>query len=63
VPVAYDDNGNLTSRTDARGAVTTMTYDALNQKTFSGAPGKCGSLNCDVSATLAERGCSSPETL
>jgi uncharacterized protein RhaS with RHS repeats len=39
VPVAYDDNGNLTSRTDARGAVTTMTYDALNQKTFSGAPG------------------------
>jgi YD repeat-containing protein len=36
VPVACDDNGNLTSRTDARGAVTTMTYDALNQRTKKG---------------------------
>jgi RHS repeat-associated protein len=35
VPVTYvyDDNGNLTSKTDARGVVTTYGYDALNRVT------------------------------
>jgi YD repeat-containing protein len=28
---AYDGNGNLLNRTDGRGIVTTMTYDALNR--------------------------------
>ncbi len=28
---SYDKNGNLTSKTDARSAVTTFTYDALNR--------------------------------
>ncbi len=27
----YDDNGNLTQKTDARGIVSTVTYDALNR--------------------------------
>lgn len=29
----YDNNGNLTQRTDARGVVTTITYDVLNRPT------------------------------
>ena len=35
----YDDNGNLTSKTDARSVNTTITYDALNRpvaKTYTG---------------------------
>lgn len=38
----YDDNGNVSTRTDARSATATTTYDALNrvtQKAYSGAPG------------------------
>ena len=38
VAVGYDGNGNLLNRTDGRGIVTTMTYDALNRltgKTYS----------------------------
>ena len=39
----YDNNGNLETRTDARGVVTTLTYDALNRietRIYSGpAPG------------------------
>ena len=34
----YDDNGNLTKKTDARGVVTTLAYDVLNRltsKTYS----------------------------
>jgi RHS repeat-associated protein len=30
---SYDDNGNMTSRTDARGWVTNLTYDRLNRLT------------------------------
>ena len=36
---SYDNNGNLTSRTDARNVTTTITYDALNRrvaKTYTG---------------------------
>jgi YD repeat-containing protein len=36
----YDDNGNLKTKTDARGVVTTFTYDGLNRATsriYSGA--------------------------
>lgn len=36
---AYDNNGNLTSKTDARSVTTTITYDALNRpvtKTYAG---------------------------
>lgn len=41
---AYDDNGNLLTRTDARTVVTTLSYDGLNRvisKTYSG-PGPGG---------------------
>jgi RHS repeat-associated protein len=37
---SYDGNGNLLNRTDARGAVATMTYDTVNRltgKSYSGA--------------------------
>ena len=38
----YDNNGNLVAKTDARGAVTNYTYDALNRittKTYPNPPG------------------------
>ena len=31
--MVYDDNGNVTQQTDARGVVTTFTYDRLNRNT------------------------------
>ena len=34
VSYAYDDNGNLTSKTDPRGIATTYTYDSLNRVTL-----------------------------
>lgn len=33
ITYSYDDNGNLTSKTDARGVVTNFAYDALNRAT------------------------------
>jgi len=33
VHYTYDDRGNITSRTDARGVVTNYTWDALNRVT------------------------------
>jgi RHS repeat-associated protein len=36
VTYAYDNNGNLTSKTDARGVTATYTYDALNRNTSIG---------------------------
>src|SRR5262249_3729937 len=39
VTYAYNPNGNLTNKTDARGVITTITYDKLNRaesKTYSG---------------------------
>jgi YD repeat-containing protein len=35
---AYDNNGNVTSQTDARGATINMTYDALNRITLKNLP-------------------------
>ena len=32
----YDDNGNLTQKTDARGVVTAFAYDALNRPILTG---------------------------
>ncbi|MCZ2155747.1 MAG: hypothetical protein LC114_17920, partial [Bryobacterales bacterium] len=42
VNYVYDNNGNLTQKTDARGVVTSYTYDELNRplaKTYSGGAG------------------------
>ena len=33
VAYQYDDNGNLTEKTEARGVVTSYVYDALNRMT------------------------------
>jgi RHS repeat-associated protein len=41
ITYAYDPNGNLKEKTDARGVKTTMTYDALNRirsKSYAGTP-------------------------
>ena len=53
---AYDPNGNLTEKTDARGVKTTMTYDALNRaisKVYSGTNSRRnGGGQCDASGEL-----------
>ncbi len=49
----YDAVGNLTQQTDARGCITTLTYDLLNRlktKVYSGTPASCDSTP-DVSIT------------
>lgn len=42
VSYQYDNNGNLTQRTDARGVVTANTYDALNRVTLRSYSGESG---------------------
>lgn len=56
VPVTYvyDDNGNLTSKTDARGVVTTYGYDSLNRVTSrsysDGTPPVTVTIRCPATA-------------
>jgi len=37
----YDDNGNVLTKTDARGVVATATYDVLNRKGQNGDSHEC----------------------
>ncbi len=62
---SYDHSGNVTTRTDARQVITTMTYDALNrviQKTFSNGTAPTVSL-CYDGNTTATSGDALPTTV
>ena len=61
---SYDNNGNLLSKTDARGTVTTMTYDQMNRiagKTYSGGSGAPAVTYCyDGTVAASGGGCTNP---
>jgi RHS repeat-associated protein len=61
---SYDNNGNLLSKTDARGTVTTMTYDQMNRitgKSYSGGNGAPAVTYCyDGTVAASGSGCTSP---
>jgi YD repeat-containing protein len=45
---SYDASGNLTGQTDARGCVTSITYDSLNRPTGKSYSGNCGTGGTSV---------------